>query len=120
MSTLIKHIDHAKIYDLVDIVSYEKGKVASLTLTQQKGVGVTLFAIDKGEGLNTHSAPGDAMAIILDGKVEITIDGIPCVAETGQTVVMPARIPHSLKALEPFKMLLVVVKQSAEKKEVSQ
>ncbi len=109
--TLIKHIEHATVYELADIVAYEKGKVASLTLTQQKGVGITLFAIDQGEGLSTHSAPGDAMAYILDGKVEITIDGQPHLAEAGQVVVMPARVPHALTAIQPFKMLLVVVKQ---------
>lgn len=117
MNPLIKHIEHAKVYELADIVAYEKGKIASMTLTQQKGVGVTLFAIDQGEGLNTHSAPGDALASIIEGKVEITIDGKPCIAESGQAVVMPAGIPHSLKALEPFKMLLVVVKKTASAKE---
>ena len=117
MNPLIKYIEHSKVYKLADIVAYEKGKVASLTLTQQKGVGITLFAIDQGEGLNTHSAPGDALATILDGKVEITIDGKPYVAEAGQAVVMPTGIPHSLKALEPFKMLLVVVKKTAAAKE---
>ncbi len=110
MEQLIKHIEHAKVLELKDIVAYEKGKVASLSLTQQQGVGITLFAIDKGEGLSTHSAPGDAMAYILDGKVEITIDKQPYIAETGQVVIMPASIPHSLSAVEPFKMLLVVVK----------
>ncbi len=113
MEQFIKHVDHAKVYTLADIVTYEKGKVASLTLTHQKGVGMTLFAIDKGEGLSTHAAPGDALAYILDGQVEITIDGKASVLETGQMIVMPANIPHALKAIEPFKMLLVVVKKSS-------
>ncbi len=111
MEPLIKHIDHSKVYDLANMVTYEKGRVASLTLAQQPGVGVTLFAIDKGEGLNTHSAPGDAMAYILDGQVEITIDKEKYVLEAGQMVVMPAKVPHSLSALQPFKMLLVLIKK---------
>ncbi len=111
MEPLVKHIDHSKVYDLADMVAYEKGKVASLTLTQQPGVGVTLFAIDEGEGLSTHSAPGDAMAYILDGQVEITIDKEKYLLEAGQMVVMPAKVPHSLAALKPFKMLLVLIKK---------
>lgn len=111
MEQLIRHIEHSHVYNLAEIVAYKPGKVASLALAQRKGVGLTLFAIDKGEGLNTHSAPGDALTTILEGKVEITIDGKPYVAEAGQAVVLPAGIPHSLKALEPFKMLLTVVKQ---------
>ncbi len=111
MEPLVKHIDHSKVYDLADMVAYEKGKVASMTLTQQPGVGVTVFAIDEGEGLNTHSAPGDAMAYILDGQVEITIDKEKYLLEAGQMVVMPAGVPHALAALKPFKMLLVLVKK---------
>ncbi len=111
MEPLVKHIDHSTVYDLADMVAYEKGKVASLTLSQQPGVGVTLFAIDEGEGLNTHSAPGDAMAYILDGQVEITIDKEKYQLEAGQMVVMPAKVPHSLAALKPFKMLLVLIKK---------
>ncbi len=111
MEPLVKHIDHSKVYDLADMVAYKKGRVASLTLTQQPGVGVTLFAIDEGEGLNTHSAPGDAMAYILDGQVEITIDKEKYLLEAGQMVVMPAGVPHSLDAVKPFKMLLVLVKK---------
>ncbi|PIE70398.1 MAG: cupin [Deltaproteobacteria bacterium] len=111
MTVLIKNIKHSEVYDLAAIVDYEKGKVASMTLSQNPGVGVTLFAIDAGEGLNTHSAPGDAMATILDGQVEITIDHEKYVLEAGQMIVMPAGLPHSLKALTPFKMMLVLVKQ---------
>ncbi|PID77860.1 MAG: cupin [Deltaproteobacteria bacterium] len=111
MALLIKNIKHSKIYELADIVEYEKGKVASMTLSQNPGVGVTLFAIDQGEGLNTHSAPGDAMAYILDGQVEIIIDNEKYVLEAGQMIVMPEGLPHSLKALRPFKMMLVLVKK---------
>ncbi|PIE90018.1 MAG: cupin [Acidobacteria bacterium] len=116
MKPLVKNIDHAKVYQLADLVAYEKGKVASLTLTQQPGVGVTVFAIDEGEGLNTHSAPGDAMVHVLDGQVEITIGSEKYRLEAGQMIVMPAGVPHALAALKPFKMLLVLVKKAKEKK----
>ncbi len=112
MTMLIKHIKHSEVYDLAHIVEYQKGKAASMTLSQNPGVGVTLFAIDQGEGLNTHSAPGDAMVYILDGQVEITIDTEKYVLNAGQMIVMPEGLPHSLKALKPFKMLLVLVKKA--------
>ncbi len=54
MGLLVKHIDHSEVYDLVDMVAYEKGRVSGLILAQQPSVGITLFAIDEGEGLNTH------------------------------------------------------------------
>lgn len=112
---LIANIDHARVHALADRVDYQPGKVASLTLAQRSGVGLTLFAIDQGEGLGTHSAPGDALVQILEGSAEITIDGVPETVKAGQAIVMPAEVPHALKAIEPFKFLLTVVKNEEKK-----
>lgn len=112
---LIKNIEHSQIHVLADLIDYKPGKVASITLTQKRSVGMTLFAIDKGEGLSTHSATGDAMAQILEGSVEITIDGVAQIVKAGETIIMPAEIPHGLKAVEAFKFLLTVVKMEDKK-----
>ena len=106
---LIKNIEFSAIHTLASLIDYKAGKVASLTLTQKKTAGMTLFAIDKGEGLNTHSAPGDALVQILEGTVEITIADEKFTLHTGQSIVMPANIPHALKAVEAFKFLLVLI-----------
>lgn len=107
---LIKHLEHSKILTLANEIRYKPGKVASLTLTQKQAVGMTLFAIDVGESLSTHSASGDAMVQVLEGKVEITINGQSQILETGQTIIMPAEIPHALRAITAFKFLLTVIK----------
>jgi quercetin dioxygenase-like cupin family protein len=106
----IKNLEHGKILVLKEIVSYEQGRIASLTLAQRKGLSLTLFAFDSGEGLSTHYAEGDAMVVVLDGSAEITIQTEKLTVSEGQTVVMPATIPHAVQALTPFKMLLTVVK----------
>ncbi len=110
MDKLIKNLEHAQPLVLKEQVSYEKGKVVSLTLAQQPGVGMTLFAFDAGEGVSTHAAPGDAMAYVLEGEAQITIDGVPHPVAAGGVIVMPSGIPHAVKAVTPFKMLLTVVK----------
>ena len=110
MSELIKNLPRSATFDLAGQVDYEPGKVVSLTVAQQKGVGSTLFAFDAGEGLSTHAAGGDAMATVLEGTAEITIDGVSNEVSAGQAIVMPVGIPHSVKAITPFKMYLVVVK----------
>lgn len=107
---LIKNIEHSQVIDLMNLISYEEGKVVSLTLAQEKGAGITLFAFDENEGVSTHAAAGDAMAFILEGQAKITIDGEALEASTGQVVIMPAHVPHAVKAITPFKMLLTVVK----------
>jgi quercetin dioxygenase-like cupin family protein len=83
----------------------------SRTFAQNPAVSITLFAFDKGEGVSTHTAPGDAMLQVLDGEAAVNIDGKQMTVRTGQVVVMPANIPHAVTGMVRFKMLLTVVKQ---------
>jgi len=106
----MKNIKKSKVIKLKDMVSYEEGKIISITLAQKEHVGITLFAFAAGEGVSTHSAPGDAMVYVLDGKANITVGDEEFVVGEGETIVMPANVPHAVKAKENFKMLLTVVK----------
>jgi quercetin dioxygenase-like cupin family protein len=71
---------------------------------------VTIFSFDKGEGLSEHTAPFDALVSVLDGAAEVSIDGKPQRVAAGQLIIMPAGKPHSLKAVERFKMMLVMIR----------
>jgi quercetin dioxygenase-like cupin family protein len=107
----IKNILFEEVLILKDLVDYSEGRVSSKTLVQRKDLSISLFAFDKGEGLSTHSAPGDAMAYVTEGSVKVNIgDDIEVVISEGETAVMPANIPHALYAIEKFKMMLIVVK----------
>lgn len=110
MEKLIKHLEHAAPLALAEQIAYEEGQVVSLTMTQRPGVGLTLFAFEAGEGISTHAAGGDAMAHILEGEAEITIADTPHRVSAGEVIVMPAGIPHAVKAITRFKMMLTVVK----------
>ena len=107
---LIKNLEKATPFTVADQVQYESGKVVSLTLAQQPGTGMTLFAFDAGEAINSHAAPGDAMAFILEGEAEITIDGTPNRVTGGHAIILPCGVPHAVKAITQFKMLLTIVK----------
>ncbi|MFA7621616.1 MAG: cupin domain-containing protein [Aminobacteriaceae bacterium] len=106
----LKNIPHSTVLALDSLVEYESGKVVSLTLVQRKELGITLFAIDKGEKIGGHAANGDAMVQVLDGSAEITIGETVHTVTAGSSIVMPANIRHALSAVEAFKMLLIVVK----------
>jgi quercetin dioxygenase-like cupin family protein len=95
---------------LADMVKYQKDAVVSKTLIEKKTGTVTLFAFDKGQGLSEHTAPFDAMVQVLDGTVEITISGKPYPVRQGEMIIMPANEPHALKAVDRFKMLLIMIK----------
>ena len=106
---ILKNIDLAKPLALDSLVTYQVGQIVSRTLAQNKAVSLTLFAFDTGEEISSHESKGDAMVQIFDGTARITIGGAEHTLTAGQTVVMPAGVPHALFALEPFKMLLTVV-----------
>lgn len=111
---LFKNIPFAEALDLGALVDYEEGRVVSRTLAQQPTVNVTLFSFWQGEGISTHSSPGDAFVHVLDGEAQVTIGDDTHAVGAGQAIVMPAGIPHGLEAEKPFKMLLVVVKPAKE------
>ena len=100
----------SKAIDLLDHVEYSKDSVVSKTLVDKKTGTITLFAFDEGQGLSEHTAPFDAVVQILDGEAAITIGGDPVAARAGRMVIMPADIPHSLKAVKKFKMILTMIR----------
>jgi quercetin dioxygenase-like cupin family protein len=106
---IMKNIDLASPLSLASLVTYQQGQIVSRTLVQNRAVSLTLFAFDTGEEISSHESKGDAMVQVLDGRAKITIgDGVYQLS-AGETVVMPAGVPHALEAVEPFKMLLTVV-----------
>lgn len=109
MNTLVKNLPLSEAVNLAGLVNIEPGKIVSRTFVQRPEVTVTLFSFGAGEGVSTHSAPGDAIVQILEGEAKITIGGKPLIAKTGDIVVMPANIPHAVDAEQDFKMLLTVV-----------
>lgn len=96
--------------ELKELVAYQDGAVVSKTLIDKKIGTVTLFSFAAGQGLSEHTAPYDAMVQVVDGEAEITIDGEARVVAAGQMIIMPANHPHALRAVKPFKMLLVMIR----------
>jgi len=93
-----------------ELLAYQDGAVVSRTLIDKKVGTVTMFSFDEGEGLSEHTAPYDAMAMILDGEVEISISGKAQTLKSGEMIIMPANEPHALRALRPFKMMLIMIR----------
>ena len=98
-----------QVLRLAELVDYQKGSVVSRTIVDKKAGTVTLFAFDKGEGLSEHTAPYDALVYLLEGFAEIKIEGKPFLLKEGEFLVMPARKQHALRAVERFKMILIMV-----------
>jgi quercetin dioxygenase-like cupin family protein len=95
---------------LIDLVVYQEGTIVSREIIKKKAGSVTLFAFEEGQGLSEHTAPFDALVCVLEGEVNITIDGTRHRVHTGELILMPAGKPHALQALGRFKMLLTMIR----------
>ena len=95
---------------LVGLVDYQDGAVVSKEIIRSGGGTVTLFAFDKGQGLSEHTAPFDAVVCNCDGKAEVIISGKTHVLDAGDIIIMPANKSHAVRAVERFKMLLIMVR----------
>jgi len=94
-----------------NLIDYQKSSIVSKTFINKKTGTVTLFAFDEGESLSEHTAPYDALVLIIDGEAEFTISEQKYNLKANELIILPANVPHSVKALKKFKMLLVMIKE---------
>lgn len=95
---------------LIDAVNYQNGSIVSKQIIKKPNGNITLFAFDKDESLTEHTSPFEAVVYMVDGEMEITIGGKPYNVKAGEILIMPANIPHGLKAALKSKMLLTMIK----------
>jgi quercetin dioxygenase-like cupin family protein len=92
------------------LLPYQEGAIVSRVMLKNKAGSTTLFAFDRGEGLSEHTSPFEALLIGVDGEADITIDGQPFRVKDGDAITLPANHPHAVRAVSPFKMLLVMIR----------
>ncbi len=96
--------------DLKEHIEYSTGSVVSRTLKENRAGTITLFAFDAGQGLSEHSAPFDAVVQVIDGEGRFIIGGEEHDLKAGQLIIMPANVPHAVRAKQKFKMLLTMLR----------
>jgi quercetin dioxygenase-like cupin family protein len=95
---------------LTALVEYQPGAVVSRTLLKKEAGTVTAFAFDVGEGLSEHTAPFDALVMVVEGEAEVSIAGVPHRVTAGHLLRLPAGRPHAVKAVTRFKMILTMIR----------
>ena len=96
MEKLIKNIAKSQVLKLKDQVNFQDGQIVSKTLVQNDAVSLTLFAFEKDEEISTHQSKGDAMVTVLEGKGKFTVGGVEHIVSEGETLIMPAKVPHAV------------------------
>ena len=99
-----------QVASLANLVEYQTGSVVSRTLAKQPSGSVTLFAFDRDQALSEHTAPFDALVHVIEGGVEISIADATHRLAAGDVIIMPANVPHAVRAVERFKMVLIMLK----------
>lgn len=97
-------------FSFTESVSYADGSIVSKILVRNDKGNVTMFAFDQGESLSEHTTPYDALLQVFDGEAEIIIDGVSHLVQSGESILMPAHIPHAVMATQKMKMLLTMIK----------
>ena len=111
MSTAI--LPAGEAHALANLIKPTEHGIASRVLAKNAGGNVTLFAFDAGEGLSEHTAPFDALVLVLEGLLSLTIGGNSVDAAPGTIVRMPAKVPHAVDARQRSRMLLIMLREPA-------
>jgi quercetin dioxygenase-like cupin family protein len=114
MSIPAQMIPPAEALSIRGLISPTEQGIASRVLAKTSGGNVTLFAFDAGQGLTEHTSPFDALVMVLEGTLTLTIGGAPVRAVPGTIVRMPAGVPHALDAPEPARMMLLMLRELKE------
>lgn len=101
----------AEAVRLEKLIEYSDNSIVSREIVKTNTGTLTLFAFAARQGLSEHSAPFDAIVQILDGEAEVIIGGKSILTKSGETVLMPANIPHAVSAHKKFKMLLIMIRE---------
>jgi len=95
---------------LGELLEYKDKSIVSRVLLKNNGGTVTLFAFDQGEGLSEHTTPFEALVFVVDGEAEVEIAGEVYSVRSGETITLPANVPHAVRAAARLKMLLTMIR----------
>src|SRR3954462_7466982 len=95
-----------ELFSLDALVTPTAQGIASRVLARTAAGNITLFAFDTGEELSEHTTPFDALALTLSGELVLTIGGRDVLTAPQTVVLMPANVPHAVRATAASRMML--------------
>lgn len=99
-----------RVLSLAAETQFAPNGIVSRTLWHSPNGRMVLFGFDAGQELTEHTSPHHATVHILSGRCEWKLGEETRTLEAGDLVYMPPQLPHAVKALERFSMLLTLVK----------
>lgn len=102
--------EKGKVFDVAQMIDYAEGGVVSKELIHNDAGSVTLFSFDTGQQLSEHTAPFDALLQVVEGEMELSVEGKVNVVKAGEAFVIPNGARHSVSAAKPFKMIITMIR----------
>lgn len=99
-----------KILSLPAETQFAPNGIVSRTLLRTANSRTVLFGFAEGQELTEHTSTQHALIQILSGECEFSLAGTPHRLKAGELLYMPPNLPHAVKAIKPFSMLLTLVK----------
>lgn len=103
-------IEKGKVFKATEVIEYTDGGVVSKEFIHSNAGSVTVFSFDAGQGLSEHTAPFDALIQVIDGVMQLTVEGQTSDIKAGETFIIPSGAHHSVKAVERFKMMITMIR----------
>lgn len=103
-------IKKGKVFKATEVIEYTDGGVVSKEFIHSNAGSVTVFSFDAGQGLSEHTAPFDALIQVIDGVMQLTVEGRTFNIKAGETFIIPSGAHHSVKAVERFKMMITMIR----------
>lgn len=91
-------------------IDYQTGAVVSKQLLKKNTGNVTLQAFDKNEILNENTFSYDILIYVLEGTIDLRVDGTTNLMKAGEYFVLPSKVTHIIGSKEKSKILTTVIK----------
>jgi quercetin dioxygenase-like cupin family protein len=102
-------VEKAKAFKNVEIIEYVSDTVVIKKIIKNPTGKISVASFDAGKELPEETIPFDTYIEIIDGNAEIVIDGFSSSLCTGQSIIIPAHIPSTIRANERFKMISTIL-----------
>ena len=83
--------------------------IISREIYRDEKLKAILFGFAAGQELSEHTASRPALLHFLQGEAQVTLGQDQFMAQSGTWVRMPAHLPHSIFAVTPTVMLLLMI-----------
>ena len=96
--------------NLATQVDIPTDSTVSRTIYQDEQVKVVLFGFAAGQELSEHTAGVAALLHFVQGEAHVTLGTEAIEAQANTWIHMPPHLPHSISAITPVVMLLLLLK----------